>query len=397
MCGADASAADVSRSGFGLMVINRLRGSCCRFPEISDRPRDHQKADAIAEHGAGGGGRNDRAGADFLFVDAAAFEIRRRMIADLREQVQAHIGRLPVAFYDANKTGVMVSRIMSDVEGVRNLIGTGMMDFVGRSDDGRPCAGIPAAHQCVHDGGSRLACCDSFGLGLKQGVQRRSGRFSGTRPKITAEVTGRLTESLGGVRVVKGYHAEEREEDVFSAGVKRLLDNVLKTLTATSLMSLSATSLMGLVSAVVMYLGARQILAGHMTLGTFFSYIDVPGDAGGAGVSDRGIGTQITRGDGRARADAGNFDEKIRRRRDRGGRWRSGPCAGEVDFENVSFAYETGKQVLHDMSFQSAARHGDGAGGAFGRGKVHDHRIDLRVLYADERAGCWWTGSICRR
>src|SRR4029077_11839814 len=92
------------------------------------------------------------------------------------------------------------------------------------------------------------------------------------RPKLIAEVTGRLTESLGGVRVVKGYHAEEREEKVFQAGVQRLLENVLKTLTATSLMSLAATSLMGIVSAIIMFLGARQILAGTMTPGTFFSY-----------------------------------------------------------------------------------------------------------------------------
>src|SRR6202022_2384074 len=92
------------------------------------------------------------------------------------------------------------------------------------------------------------------------------------RPKINAEVTGRLTESLGGVRVVKGYHAEEREEKVFAAGVQRLLDNVLKTLTATSLMSLSGTGLMGIVSAIVMWLGAKQIVSGAMTLGTFMTF-----------------------------------------------------------------------------------------------------------------------------
>src|SRR5262249_56032334 len=92
------------------------------------------------------------------------------------------------------------------------------------------------------------------------------------RPKINAEVTGRLTESLGGVRVVKGYHAEEREEKVFAGGVQRLLDNVLKTLTATSLMSLSGVVLMGMVSAMIMFLGARQIAAGHMTPGTLVSY-----------------------------------------------------------------------------------------------------------------------------
>ena len=100
-----------------------------------------------------------------------------------------------------------------------------------------------------------------FGIGLSQAFKTIRPIFR-ARPKINAEVTGRLTESLGGVRVVKGYHAEEREEKVFFGGVQRLLDNVLKTLTATSLMSLSATVLMGLVSALIMYIGARQILAG---------------------------------------------------------------------------------------------------------------------------------------
>jgi len=110
-----------------------------------------------------------------------------------------------------------------------------------------------------------------FGVTLNRAFKTIRPIFR-ARPKINAEVTGRLTESIGGVRVVKGYHAEAREEKVFGAGVQRLLDNVLQTLTATSLMSLSATSLMGIVSAMIMFLGARQILAGTMTPGTFFSY-----------------------------------------------------------------------------------------------------------------------------
>ncbi len=99
------------------------------------------------------------------------------------------------------------------------------------------------------------------------------GRSSARARRLNAEVTGRLTESLAGVRVVKGYRAEEREEKVFAGGVQRLLDNVLKTLTATSVMSLSSTVLLGLVSALIMYLGARRILAGTMTLGTFLTYV----------------------------------------------------------------------------------------------------------------------------
>ena len=138
----------------------------------------------------------------------------QKMITDLRKQVQAHIGRLPVSFYDANKTGVLVSRIMSDVEGVRNLIGTGLVEFVGgvmtavlalvyllphQRDDDRHCV--------------RRSCWSSASASAKR--SRRFGRFSARGRRSTAEVTGRLTESLGGVRVVKGYHAEEREESIF--------------------------------------------------------------------------------------------------------------------------------------------------------------------------------------
>src|SRR5580693_246327 len=195
----------------------------------------------------------------------------QRMITDLRKQVQAHIGRLPVSFYDANKTGVLVSRIMSDVEGVRNLIGTGLVEFVGGL-----MTAVFALVYLLYTSVTMTAVAFSillvFGFGISKAFSTIRPIFR-ARPKITAEVTGRLTESLGGVRVVKGYHAEDREEGVFAGGVQRLLDNVLKTLTATSLMSLSAAGLMGLVSASIMEFGAHKMLAASMTLGQFISFI----------------------------------------------------------------------------------------------------------------------------
>ena len=133
----------------------------------------------------------------------------------------------------------------------------------------------------------------TFGAALSKAFKTIRPIFR-ERPKINAEVTGRLTESLGGVRVVKGYHAEEREEQVFATGANRLLENVLKTLTATSIMSLSATMLMGLVSAMIMYLGARQILAGTMTPGTFFSFTFFLGLLIAPVFQIVGIGPQIT-------------------------------------------------------------------------------------------------------
>src|SRR5246500_5907173 len=172
------------------------------------------------------------------------------MITELRRQVQAHIGRLPVSYYDANKTGALVSRIMSDVEGVRNLIGTGLVEFVGGVMTAVLALGVLLYINAVMTVVA-FGVLIVFGLFLNKAFSTIRPIFR-ARPKINAEVTGRLTESLGGVRVVKGYHAEEREEGVFSAGVQRLLNNVLRTLTTTSLMSLSSTMLMGIVGAVIM-------------------------------------------------------------------------------------------------------------------------------------------------
>src|ERR1700685_1048613 len=215
----------------------------------------------------------------------------QKMITDLRKKVQAHIGRLPISFYDANKTGVLVSRIMSDVEGIRNLVGTGLVEFVGGLMTAvlaltyllRTSVTMPAAASV----GIAI-----FGVGMSQAFKIIRPIYR-ARPKINAEVTGRLTETLGGVRVVKGYHAEEREEQVFAGGVQRLLDNIIQTLTATSMMSFSATALMGVVSAVIMYIGAHQILAGSMTPGGFFSYVAFLGLLTAPVVQIVGIGPQI--------------------------------------------------------------------------------------------------------
>jgi ABC-type multidrug transport system fused ATPase/permease subunit len=273
-----------------------------------------------------------------------------RMISEMREKVQAHVGRLPIAYYDSNKTGVLVSRIMSDVEGVRNLIGTGLIEFVG---------GIMTAifalvvllKISVLMTAVASAVLVVFGFSLNQAFKTIRPIFR-ARPKINAEVTGRLTESLSGVRVVKGYHAEAREEKVFASGVQRLLENVLKTLTATSLMTLSATSLMGLVSAAIMFLGARQVLAGTMTLGIFFTFTFFLAMLVAPVFQIVGIGPQMTEalaGLERTREvlneppEDESPDRTIKLER----------ITGEVVFDNVNFAYDTGKMVLHDISFDS--------------------------------------------
>ena len=274
----------------------------------------------------------------------------QKMIADLRRQVQAHIGRLPVSFYDANKTGALVSRIMSDVEGVRNLIGTGLVEFVG----GLMTAVIALVY-LIHTSVAMTAVAFGillvFGFGINKAFATIRPIFR-ARPKITAEVTGRLTESLSGVRVVKGYHAEEREEGVFSAGVRRLLDNVLKTLTATSLMSLSAAGLMGVVSAIIMEFGAHKILSGTMTLGTFFAFNIFLGLLVAPVFQIVAIGTQITEAITGLERTREILNEKLEDEAP-GRTVTLDRVNGMVEMEDVSFAYDTRKEVLHDVSFQS--------------------------------------------
>src|SRR6202142_1763068 len=273
-----------------------------------------------------------------------------RMISALREKVQAHIGRPPESFYDANKTGVLTPRIMSDVEGVRNLIGTGLVEFAG----GIMTAVIAMVYllrTSVSMTAVAFVVLFIFGVALNRAFKTIRPIFR-ARPKINAEVTGRLTESIGGVRVGKGDHAEAREEKVFGEGVQRLLDNVLQTLTATSLMSLSATSLMGIVSAMIMFLGARQILAGTMTPGTFFSYTLFLGFLIAPVFQIVAIGPQITEalaGLERTREVLNeNPEDEDPNRRESLERIR-----GEVVFEDVSFSYDTGKEVLHEIAFNS--------------------------------------------
>ena len=274
----------------------------------------------------------------------------QRLIADLRRQVQAHVGRLPVAYYDANKTGALVSRIMTDVEGVRNLVGTGLVELIG----GLLTAAIALVLMLrISPGmtGVTLISLVVFGLVLYRSFGTLRPIFR-ERGKINAEVTGRLTESLGGVRVVKGYRAEDREAAVFGAGVGRLLANVLATLTSFSVLTLSSTILLGVVGAAVMYVGARQVLAGTLTVGGLFTYTMLLGFLVAPMFQVVSIGTQLTE----ALAGLERTREVLRERPEDADPRRTvalGPLRGEVAFEDVHFAYETGKPVLLGVSFRA--------------------------------------------
>ncbi len=338
--------------GFLLMVINRLSGLV--LPPASKFLVDN----VIAKH------RMDLLlpligvvlsativqGVTSFTLTQTLSKAAQRLITELREKVQEHIGRLSVSYYDANKTGMLVSRIMSDVEGVRNLIGTGLVDFVGGLLTA-VIAFVILMKISVTMTMIAFAALVTFGFALRKAFKFVRPIFR-ERAKINAEVTGRLTETLGGVRVVKGYHAEEREHEVFAAGVQRLLLNVFKTLTATSVMSLSSAMLMGLVGAVVMFMGARLMIGGSLTVGGFFEYTMLLGFLAAPLFQVVGVGTQITE----AIAGLERTREVLSERPEDEDPERTAvldEIQGDVRFESVSFSYDPAKTVLHDISFHA--------------------------------------------
>ncbi len=274
----------------------------------------------------------------------------QRMITELRQQVQQHVGRLSVSFYDANRTGLLVSRIMNDVEGVRNLIGTGLVEFVG----GMLTASLVFTYLVITNTKMTLivfAVVGIFVVVLQNAFKTIRPIFR-ERAKITGEVTGRLTESLGGVRVVKGYHAEKREASVFTVGVLRLLDNVMKSLTATSLLSLAATTVLGVVGGLVMLTGGHQVLSHRMTTGGYFQYTMLLAYMIAPIFQIVNIGTQLTEavaGLDRTMEILGEKDEFADPARVR----TLDNIVGDVRFDDVHFAYEKDKPVLHGISFES--------------------------------------------
>ncbi|MGB9146933.1 MAG: ABC transporter ATP-binding protein [Acidobacteriaceae bacterium] len=274
----------------------------------------------------------------------------QRMIAELRQQVQQHVGRLSVSFYDANRTGLLVSRIMSDVEGVRNLIGTGLVEFLG----GLMTAGMAFAfllHRSPRMTLIVFAVVAMFVFTLQKAFKTIRPIFR-ERAKITGEVTGRLTESLGGVRVVKGYHAEQREAGVFSIGVLRLLDNVMRSLTATSLLSMAATTVLGVVGGLVMLLGGHLAMQGQMGPGDYIQYTMFLAFMIAPVIQVVNIGTQLTEavaGLDRTMEILSEKDEFADPARVN----KLDEIVGDVRFDDVRFAYDPEKPVLHGISFES--------------------------------------------
>lgn len=338
--------------GLGLMIVNRLSGLILPYSTrfLIDDVLGKKQIELLAPLVLAVVAATLVQGVTSFTLTQLLSKAGQRLIAELRQKVQRHVGRLPVSYYDANKSGVLVSRIMTDVEGVRNLIGTGLVEFVGGLMTAVVALVILLKISPVMTGLTALFVA-VFAFALSKAFRKIRPIFR-ERGKINAEVTGRLTESLGGVRVVKGYHAEEREAGVFAVGANRLLANVEASLTAMSFMSLSATVLMGIVGAIVMYVGSRQIFAGTLTLGEFVTFTAFLAFLVAPVFGIVGIGTQITE----ALAGLDRTHEVLKERPEDQDPKRTVPLGtirGEVIFDKVSFSYEEGKPVLFDVSFRS--------------------------------------------
>jgi ABC-type multidrug transport system fused ATPase/permease subunit len=355
---------------FVLMVINRLSGIVLPLSSkfMIDTVIGQKRVDLLTPMVLAILGATMIQGVTSYSLTQLLSKTGQRLIAELREKVQRHVGLLNVAYYDANKSGVLVSRIMTDVEGVRNLIGTGLLDFVGGLMTAAIALGVLLWISPLMTGLTALFVV-IFGVLMMQAFTKIRPIFR-ERGKINADVTGRLTESLGGVRVVKGYHAEAREAEVFSEGVTRLLNNVLKSLTATSLMGLSATILMGIVGATIWYVGGHKILATPPTLtfGSLILFIMFLAMLIAPVAQVVNIGTQLTD----ALAGLDRTREVLSERpedRDPNRTEKLGPIRGDVEFDNVGFAYDVNKPVLFDVSFQSAPGTVTALVGSSGSGK----------------------------
>lgn len=304
--------------------------------------------------------------ASYLLTQLLSVEAQR-YISILRADVQKHLLKLPVRFFDNQKTGALVSRVMTDVEGVRNLVGTGFVQLIG---------GILRSIICLIAliiispalTGYILIPVTIFGLISLKAFGRIRPIFR-ERGKLNADVTGRLTETLNGVRVIKGFNAEAQESRIFESGVQKLFLNVKQSLTATSLVTSAGTLLLGLASVGIMAYGGNQIMKGSMEIGDLVQFILFLGFLIAPILQMSNIGSQLT--EAFAGLDRTKELMDMPTEDDSGQRTNIiGPITGDVEFRDVNFAYEEGKDVLKGINFTAPAGSVTALVGTSGSGKT---------------------------
>src|SRR5882724_4141797 len=354
--------------GLMLMIVNRLAGLVLPTSSkyvIDEVIMKHRSQLLVPLALAAGAATLVQAVTSFTLSQVLGVAAQRA-ITEMRKSVQEHVARLPVRYFDSTQTGVLISRIMTDAEGIRNLVGTGLVQLIG----GLVTALIAL---CVlfylnwRLTSITLLALGAFGGCMALAFKRLRPLFR-ERGQINAEVTGRLGESLGGIRIVKAYSAEKREALVFARGAHRLFRNVARSMTAVSGVTAFSTLVVGGIGVILILVGGRSILSGQMTLGDFFMYIFFTALVAAPLVEIASIGTQITE------AFAGL--DRIREIKlmttedaDEGERSALGGIEGEVEFVDVSFEYNDDVPVLRGVSFCAAAGSTTALVGSSGSGK----------------------------
>jgi subfamily B ATP-binding cassette protein MsbA len=354
--------------GLVVMLINRLAGLV--LPASSKYMIDnvlgkHQVDKLVPLALAVGGATVVQAITSFGLSQIVSIAAQRA-ISDMRVEVQRHILRLPVAFFDSTKSGVLITRVMTDAEGIRNLIGTGLVQLTGGLLTAIIALGV-LFYLNWHLTASTIFVLLAFGGMMAVAFKRLRPLFR-KRNEINAEVTGRLGEALGGIRTVKVYTAEDREERIFADGIERLFRNIAATITGTSAVAAATTVIVGVIGVLMIIVGGRSIVGGSMTLGDFVMYIFFIGLVAAPLVLIASIGTQVSE------AFAGL--DRIREIRqtpteDQEDQQREPvrDVDGDVEFDNVSFEYVPGVPVLRDVSFRTPAGTTTALVGSSGAGK----------------------------
>jgi ABC-type multidrug transport system fused ATPase/permease subunit len=354
--------------GLALMLVNRLSGLV--LPATSKYLID----DVI------GKGRADllmplafAAGAATVVQAVTSFALSQvlgvaaqRAITEMRRRVEAHVARLPVSYFDSTQSGVLISRIMTDAEGIRNLVGTGLVQLTGSVVTALAALAYLFYLNWWLTSVTLLALM-AFGGAMALAFKRLRPLFR-ERGKINAEVTGRLNETLGGIRIVKTYTAEKREELVFAKGVNRLFRNIAQSITGVSSITAFSTVVVGVIGVIMIVVGGRAILAGQMTLGEFITYIFFTGLMAAPVVQIAAIGTQISE----AFAGLDRIHELMTMRTEDDEDNTRQPLSnvdGEIVFEDVTFEYNAGVPVLKHVSFEAPAGTTTALVGSSGSGK----------------------------
>ena len=354
--------------GLGLMLINRSVGlvlpATSKF--LVDDVIGKGRADLLPVLALAAAGATIVQAVTSFSLSQILSVAAQRAIAEMRKSVNDHVMRLPVRYFDTTQTGQLISRIMNDAEGIRNLIGTGLVQLTGGFVEGGLALGVLFWLNWRLTTVT-LVVLVLFGGGMAYAFKRLRPIFR-ERGEIQAQVTGRLAQALGGVRVVKAYVAEEREQAVFASGVYRLYDNVRKTITGISATTAGATVIVGVVGVVMILVGGQSILSGEMTLGDFIMYLFFTAMTVAPVVAIASIGTQISEafaGLDRIR----ELKQMATEDQEDASRAALPELEGDVRFEDVGFEYNAGVPVLKGVSFHAPAGTTTALVGSSGSGK----------------------------